>query len=345
MPGPKLISAKIEDGSDLAFANKVSTLKIRVRNESDHAVDRVYLSPPPGFWEKGEVKGRYGEVQLMWGGGVLNGCLVALPGDKTVLASKGEGLAYFLVFPSSRCPEEVDIPLDVYVGEEGVERLEFKLRVEHGGLKAHIYRPRFVPRIDESILPLVKKVIERYGMPDVETRTWPIDMSAGTIKPKVEIYFEGVKIAVITGDIGSGFMHISKIKVLRDVYVGEAPTPKGGRKWYWVARVWFFWLDKSVFDEVPDAERVELWINPDTEEVDWLVTDAHWREVAYRGPVECAEVRIIGGVHRTLRSKLVGLVKSYHPPKVENMELYMTSADSRDPNSEALTFQYLKKRG
>ena len=79
------ITAVVVDGSDLAFANRVSTLKLKVRNVSGRTIRRVYLSPPADFWEKGEVKGRYGDVQLMWGGGVTKGCLVMLPGDRTEL--------------------------------------------------------------------------------------------------------------------------------------------------------------------------------------------------------------------------------------------------------------------
>lgn len=74
-----------------------------------------------------------------------------------------------------------------------------------GDLRAYVYRPRYVPRLDESILPLVKKVIENYGVPDVETRVWPMGVSPGVPAPRVEVFFEDKRVAEITGDIGSGF--------------------------------------------------------------------------------------------------------------------------------------------
>ena len=341
MPASQPVSVSVEDQSDIAFAKRVSTLKIRVRNDSKRILSRVYLSPPLLYREKREVKGRYGGLQLMWGGGVARGCLVMLPGDRTELRPGEEGVAYFLMYPERRGLGEVRIPLEVYVGNRNVGRVNIRVNVLRGGLRARVYRPRYAPLIQDSMLPLVRKVIEEYGVPEVESRVWPLDVSTGALHPRVEVFFEGKRIAVITGDVGSGFMHVSRIKVITNVYVAEAPSPGDGRRWYWVVRTWFFWLDKSIFDEVPDAERVELWVNPDTERVDWLVTDAHWREVAYRGPVDYARVIIVGGVHKTLRSRLVGLIRSYHPPKARNMKLFMVSPDSRDPRQKALTLQLL----
>lgn len=335
----KPLAIKVEDNSDLIFANRVSTLKLRVKNLSGRVLRNIYLAPPPDYREEREVKGKYGDLQLMWGGGIVKGCLIMLPKDRTELKPGEEGIAYFFAYPEGRKSEEIQTPLNIYIEDEIMDCEIINVKIIKGDIRAYVYRPRYVPRINESILPLVKKVIEDYGVPDVETRVWPVGMTTGVPGPKVEIFFEDKKVAEITGDIGSGFMHIAKIKVHRNVFIAEALSPKGGRRWYWVARIWFFWLDKNVFDEVPDGERVELWINPETEEVDWLITDAHWKEVAYRGPVECAEVKITGGLHKTLKSKLTGLVKSYHAPRVENMERYMISSDSRDPRKIPLTVQ------
>ena len=340
MPKGMPISASVEDNSDLVFANRVSTLKLRIRNVSKEVIPRVYLTPPSEYWEENEVKGKYEDVQLIWGGGVSKGCLVMLPGDRTELEPGNEGVAYFLVYPQCRRSKEVSVPLNVLVDDEQTGRVNLKLKVVWGDPRAYVYRPRYTPLLNESMLPLVRRVVEEYGVPDVETRVWPLDISSTGVRPKVEILFEGMRVAVITGDVGSGFMHVSKIRVHRDVFVAEGPSPEGLRRWYWVARVWFFWLDRSVFDEVPDAERVELWINPDTEKVDWLVTDAHWKEVAYRGPVECAEVKITSGVRGIFSAKIARLVRSYHPPQPVNMRIYRASDDSRDPRLKVFTLQY-----
>ncbi len=335
------LAVSVEDKSDVAFVNRVSTLKLRVKNRSHRILRNIFLCPPPGHWEHGEVKGRYGDVQLMWGGGIRKGCLVMLPNDRTELHPGEEGIAYFLLYPGGRTCGEVDMPLDIYVGDDRVGSKTLKIKVLKGDIRAYVYRPRYVPIIDERVLPLVRRVIEEYGVPDVKTEIWPFDISVRAPGPRVEVYFEDRKIGMITGDVGSGFMHIAKIKVLRNVFVGEAPSPEGGRRWYWIVRVWLFWLDKSVFDEVPDEERVEFWVNPDTERVDWVLTDDHWKEVVYKGPVECVDVKITGGVHRTLRAKLIGLVRSYHPPSIRNMKKYLVSDDSRDPRRRALTLEHL----
>ena len=66
--------------------------------------------------------------------------------------------------------------------------------------------------------------------------------------------------------------------------------------------------------------------------MDWVITDRHWREVAYKGPVDYAKIRITAG-----RSILRGRISSYHPPVVQNMEKYKTSEDSRDPHVKPIT--------
>ncbi|RLF08913.1 MAG: hypothetical protein DRJ69_05580, partial [Thermoprotei archaeon] len=234
MPRGKPLDIKIEDDSNLTFANRISTLKIKIKNESGRTLRNIYLTPPPDFWEEREVKGKYGDVQLMWGGGIVKGCLVTLPHDRTELKPGEEGIAYFLVYPGGGSLGEIQAPLNVYIGEEFIECKTINIKIIKGDLRAYVYRPRYVPRLDESILPLVKKVIENYGVPDVETRVWPMGVSPGVPTPKVEIFFEDKKVAEITGDIGSGFMHISRIKVHRNVFVAEAPSPEGKRRWYWV---------------------------------------------------------------------------------------------------------------
>ena len=107
--------------------------------------------------------------------------------------------------------------------------------------------------------PLVEEVLRTEGIPEVDTLIWPLNISGEIIRPRLQVYFNNNLVAKITGDIGTGIVHISDITVHRDIYIALAPHPvTGERKWYWVLRLWFFWLDPSIFDEVPDAERVEL---------------------------------------------------------------------------------------
>lgn len=329
----RLLSLRVEDGSEVVFPRKVSTLKLTVKNESRRVLRRVCIAPPSLYREREEVKGRYDGLQLLWGGGYDRGALVTLPGDRIEIRPGEEGVAYFLLHPEPPSYRVINVPLDVYVEGRLARRFSVRIKVLGRGLLSYVYRPRYVPRIRTTFLDVVRRVVEEYGVPEVESKVWAI----GAPSPRVEVLVDGKRASVITGDVGSGFMHLSKIRVLTDLYIAEAVDPREHERHYWVVRTWFFWLNKTAFDEAPDAERVEVWVNPDTEMVDWLVTDAHWREVVYRGPVECAWVRIEGGEHRSLVSKLIGLLKSYHPPKVRNMELHAISPDSRDPRSVAVT--------
>ena len=329
---PELLSLRVEDDSEVAFLRRVSTLKLVVRNKSGRVLRRICLAPPPLYREREEVKGRYNGLQLLWGGGYDKGALVTLPGDRIEVQPGEEGVVYFLLYPELSSPRVVNVPLDVFIEGRLVKRFTVRVRVLGRGLMSYVYRSRYAPRLRKELLNTVKKAVEEYGVPEVESKVWAL----GTPRPRVEVLLEGKRVVLVTGDVGSGFMHIGKIHVLTDLYIARALDPEKRERCYWVVRTWFFWLNKSVFDEAPDAERVEVWVNPDTEMVDWLVTDAHWKEVVYRGPVECAWVRIEGGEHRSFVSKLVGLLKSYHPPRVRNMRLYAVSPDSRDPRSAAI---------
>ncbi len=329
------LSVSAEDGSSLVFSNRLSTLKLVLTNVSDEPLRDVYLVPP---MNPKCVLGEVGDLELMWGGGHVRGYLITLPGDRTVVRPGEGAVAYFLLHTGVRRNEKVEVPLRVYMGEEEVGVLRIPIEVRYGDPRKYIYRPRYHPYVNEAMLSLVKDILLS-GLPDVEVRAWPMDPASGLLVPRVEVYFEGEMVARIKGDIGSGFRHIHGIRMVKDLFLGRAFDPIEWRpRWYWVLRLWFLWLDRSLFDEVPDQERVELWINPVTAKVDWLITDEHWREVAYRGPVDYADVRITTTSRRVLKVLgAIGLARSYHPPKVLNMVKERVSPDSRDPKARVVT--------
>ena len=334
MPGRSL-AIKLTDESHVVFGGRVSTLKILVENRSEKIFREIYLSPPPEYRDERKVMGVYRDFEVTWGGGVRKGALLMLKNDETTLRPGEKGVIYMLAIARAKENVGLKLPLEVYCDSSKVEDAELRVEVKCHNILAFIYRPRYVPRINKSLQPLVEKVLKTEGLPEVDTMIWPVNISEEIIRPRLQVYFNDNLVAKITGDIGTGIVHISDITVHRDIYIGLAPHPVTGEKrWYWVLRLWFFWLDPSIFDEVPDAERVELWINPATERVDWVITDRHWREVAYKGPVDYAKVRITAG-----SSIFRGRISSYHPPVVQNMEKHLTSQDSRDPNVRPLTIE------
>ena len=320
------LEMKVEDESNLTFPKRVSTLKISLLNHSSELLKSIYLTPPSYLRDEKQVLGLVKGLQVIWGGGNPKGCYIMLPGDRDVLKPKERGVAYFLLYYPYRASGSIKLPLEIYVNNVYVGTFNVDITL-HADVRGFIYRPRYCPRLNNGMLEFVKKILRDQGIPDVEIYVWKT-----LFMPKVQIILDGVEIATIVGDVGSGFRHFSKIRLHRDIFIGYAPDPiTKDKRWYWVVRVWFFWLDKSIFDEVPDAERVELWINPDTNKVDWLVTDKHWREVAYRGPVDNAKVKIEGG------SRTYMPLRSYHPPVVTNMPRVCVSEDSRDPRVSART--------
>jgi len=317
-----LIEVKVEHKSNLAFFNKVSTLKISLLNRSNKPLKSIYLTPPIHLRDRRQVMGLVKGLQVIWGGGNPKGCQIMLPGDRNFLKPNERGVAYFLLYYPRRALEKLTLPLEIYANNTHLKTVNVDISL-YTDLRGLIYRPRYHPHLNDNMVDLVKKIVGENSIPDAEIYIW-----RSLLTPKVQVFLDGSEVATIIGDVGSGFRHLSKIRLHRDIFIGYAPDPLTENvRWYWVIRVWFFWLDKSIFDEVPDAERVELWINPDTNKVDWLITDRHWREVAYKGPVNNAKIKIIGG------SNIYKPLRSYHPPVVMNMPKVYVSEDSRDPKA------------
>jgi len=321
------VDIKVTHQSNVVFTDRISTLKIIVENKTGYNLESLYLTPPDRLKDKRRVRGVIDGVEVMWGGGVLRGAAVVLPEEREVLEPGEKGVAYFLVYSSSREKKTVTLPLEIHSVYGYLREVKIPLHVYPRDLRAYVYRPRYKPVINNLLLNIVKEKIEEYGIPNVDVHIWRVFPT-----PKVQILFEGNEVAVISGDIGSGFRHLFKINMHRDMFIGVARDPKEEDKkerWYWVIRVWFLWLDKSLLDEVPDAERIELWINPDTYMVDWVITDEHWKEVTYKGPIERVEANIRGGSRFWRR-----IIRSYHPPYILNMKRCNVSADCRNPNTK-----------
>ncbi|RLE83864.1 MAG: hypothetical protein DRJ41_04170 [Thermoprotei archaeon] len=322
----RAVDLRVEDDSNIIFPGRISTLKLVIKNKSRYVLKSVYVTPPEDLRDRKKVRGIINGVQITWGGGIIEGAAVILPNERRFLLPEEKGIAYFLVHSSSHKRRTLELPLEVYGEYRHLGKFSINLQICPRDLRAYVYRPRYKPIISNGLLDLVReKILEEYGVPSIDVHIWNTFPS-----PRVQILFEGNELGEITGDVGSGFRHLFKINVHKDLFIGLAKEPKSNEKrWYWVLRVWFLWLDKSLLDEVPDAERIELWVNPDTYEVDWVVTDLHWKEVVYRGPVSKVKVKIKGGTGLLKRF----LVRSYHPPYITNMEKYLTTEDSRDPNA------------
>ena len=332
--GDEALELRILDESDIIFPNRVSSLKVEVKNVSERPLSSIVLVPAKEVIAKGTVEGHVEDLRVMWGGGFREGAHVLLPGDKETLKPGESGVVYFLLYYPSRKRVRLTLPLDAYVSGHYLGRFNVDLRIYTRDVRGYIYRPRYCPKICEDLLTLVRDVLSEYGVPSIEIQAWH-----GLLGPRVQVFFEGREVANITGHVGTGIRHLSKIDVHHDIFVGRAREPKSSiRRWYWVVRVWFFWVIRSYFDEVPDAERVELWINPDTSMVDWVVTDEHWKEVAYKGPTRCAEVKLVSTTDTGISFKrLVRFVRSYHPPVVTNMDVGKVSDDSRSPHGSPVT--------
>jgi len=67
--------------------------------------------------------------------------------------------------------------------------------------------------------------------------------------------------------------------------------------YYWVMRYIYLWPGEFTLSSralyATDYERVELWVNAETGELEWVVSDYHWRELFYRVPPDGKEHRII----------------------------------------------------
>lgn len=76
----------------------------------------------------------------------------------------------------------------------------------------------------------------------------------------------------------------------------DAPVWLEGN-YYWVMRYIYLWPGEFTLSSralyAIDYERVELWVNAETGELEWVVSDYHWRELFYRVPPDGKEHRII----------------------------------------------------
>ncbi len=76
----------------------------------------------------------------------------------------------------------------------------------------------------------------------------------------------------------------------------DAPVWLEG-SYYWVLRYIYLWpgeftiATRSLYHE--DYERVELWVNAETGELEWIVSDYHWRELFYRVPADGREHKVL----------------------------------------------------
>ncbi len=322
----RYFDVNIEDNSNVILPNRVSTLKLRITNKSGKSFKKIYVSPPRVFYDRDLVRGLINKLEVMWGGGHIDGYLLMLPGDRDVIEPGESVVAYFFLCYPLRQKLRLILPLYIHNKREIFGTVKVPVNISSFNFRGYIYRPRYKPVLREELVDEIKEIVENYGVPEIKTYVWQV-------LPRVHIYFDEREVATISGDIGSGIRHIFAIKIKNDLFVGKALDLEGRKRWYWVIRVWLFWLNKNIFDEVPDAERIELWINPDTQVVDWLITDKHWREVVFKGPVKMARVKITGGTF----SHLDRIIRSYHPPTPVNMVEVNVSPDSRDPNADIQT--------
>ncbi|MEM1511841.1 MAG: hypothetical protein QXN15_04705 [Candidatus Jordarchaeales archaeon] len=76
----------------------------------------------------------------------------------------------------------------------------------------------------------------------------------------------------------------------------DAPVWLEGN-YYWVMRYIYLWPGEFTLSSKAlyaiDYERVELWVNAETGELEWVVSDYHWRELFYRVPPDGKEHHII----------------------------------------------------
>ena len=321
---------EVEDASNRVIPNRISTLKLKVTNRSKIVFRNVYLCPLKRYFDVKSVCCTIDGLKVIWGGGKSEGYKLMTPSDLSELKPGDSVNAYFLLHYPFRKEAKVKLRLSLRNARGELSEVEVPITVESNGMKEFLYRPRYKPVLNESLLNRVEGILKDYGVPEVQTFIWQLF-------PKVHVLLDGREIALITGDVGSGLGHASKVNIKEDLFVGFLRDPKGAGNWYWVVRVWFFWLSKSLFDEVPDAERVELWVNPDTFKVDWLITDRHWREVVFKGPVERAKVKIVGGSF----THLDRIFRSYHPPIPIGMKQVYVSPDSRDPRSDIKSIYFV----
>ncbi|MCD6368307.1 MAG: hypothetical protein J7L38_00750 [Thermoproteales archaeon] len=318
----KYFDVHVEDGSNNILSNRVSTLKLKIINKSDRSFEGIYISPPRTLLDQRLVRGLVDRLEVMWGGGRREGYLLMLPGDRDEIRPSESVIAYFFLYYPYRQGMEVTLPLHIHDRREVFGSVRIPISVHPFNLEGYIYRPRYKPMLHGGMRSEVKKIIEHYGVPEIKTFIWQLI-------PRVHVFFDEREIAVVSGDLGSGLRHVSGINIKNDLFIGKASDLEGRKRWYWVVRVWFFWLNKNIFDEVPDVERIELWVNPDNLTIDWLITDRHWREVVFRGPVKKAKIKIVGGAF----THLDRIVRSYHPPIPVNMREAAVTPDPRNPNA------------
>lgn len=72
-----------------------------------------------------------------------------------------------------------------------------------------------------------------------------------------------------------------------------------GQKPYWVLRYLFFWsfeltLDRGVpfIRKLGDVERIDVWCDAKTGQIEWIVSDYHWRELWYKAEQNLSRVRV-----------------------------------------------------
>ncbi|OYT61128.1 MAG: hypothetical protein B6U69_04240 [Thermofilum sp. ex4484_15] len=203
----------VEDSSNTVISNRISTLKLKVTNRSRITFDNVYLCPPREYFEPRSVCCRVNGLRIMWGGGKAEGYKLLTPGDSSKLVPGSSVAAYFLLYYPFRRSTNLKLKLSLRDSEGEIGEVEIPIKVESHGVKEYIYRPRYKPVLNESLLMKVEDVLKSYGVPEVQTFVWQIF-------PKVHVLLDGKEVALITGDVGSGIGHASKVNMKEDLFVG-----------------------------------------------------------------------------------------------------------------------------
>jgi hypothetical protein len=283
------------------------TLKFEVVNNTGRPM-KLWLRPestPPGFPE--HVIHGYGdddpEIWVHWGGGEESGANVKMKdilykSVPTEVANDGEPHPVFLNLTHSSGAGNIrsrTLTVRAYTGEEAAEQpLDSTLKVSlvapnRDGTEAE-GPARGVWNEDKTRLHFAGDLI-----PDYVSRWWAPSTfgyrPAGDLPGRLSVGCEDntltVKLQCEEADRGgtclaeivdNDWRPGQDTQSLRHVFAELFHFLESR---YFVARLWFLWLDKRIGPtrEVPDAERVDVLFDAETVKTLFLGTDFHYREV------------------------------------------------------------------
>ncbi|MEM1657852.1 MAG: hypothetical protein QXK94_02325 [Candidatus Jordarchaeales archaeon] len=91
--------------------------------------------------------------------------------------------------------------------------------------------------------------------------------------------------------------------------------------YYWVMRYIYWWPGEFTISSkalyASDYERVELWVNAETGELEWVVSDYHWRELFYRVPADGKEHYVIVDFNMNFHTPEITLVHPEELPRYQ----------------------------